>query len=196
MVARVAVFNDGSISSAAGIIRNGGIIIFATDTVYGIGCDPRNAEAVEKVFLLKRREAKPVPLLCDKIETAMSIAKLGPYGVELAKRYWPGALTIVVPISAQLPFPIDQGSGMVGVRVPNSEPCRSLLSACGGILTGTSANLSGEPPCRSAEEAFRHFGKSVDLVLDGGYLHGLESTVARLTGKGIEILRQGSVIIP
>lgn len=193
MPAQVLDYSDVSIRLAARVIQEGGVIAFATDTVYGLGCDPRNADAVEKLFRLKRRDAKPVPILCDAMKTAGAIAELGQLGESLAIKYWPGALTIVAPIRISLPFPVHQGSGMVGVRVPNSDRCRALLAACGGMLTGTSANLSGEPPCRSATDALSNFGAEIDLIVDGGYLGGKESTVVRLTTKGIEVLREGSI---
>jgi L-threonylcarbamoyladenylate synthase len=111
----------------------------------------------------------------------------------LAKEFWPGALTIVAPALTDFPYRIHQGAGALGVRVPGLALCRQLVASCEGVLTGTSANLSGRRPCRSAGEAEKELGDAVDLILDGGSLAGTESTVVRVTGRGIEVLRQGAV---
>lgn len=100
---------------------------------------------------------------------------------------------MVLPLKADLPFPIHQGSASVGVRVPDSDLCRELLKVCGGCLTGTSANLSGSPPCRTAHEALALLGGAVELVLDGGRLGGLPSTVVAVHGSTVEVLREGAV---
>lgn len=182
-----------SIVRASEIIRNGGLVVFPTDTVYGLGCNPRNSEAVERLFRAKKREAKPIPILCDCLGTAASVVDLSGPAERLAKAFWPGALTIVAPARIEFPRAIHQGSRMVGVRVPAHELSLRLIRDSGGTITGTSANLSGHAPCRSAEQAISELGAAVDLVLDGGYLSGRESTVVRLDGERIEVLREGGV---
>jgi L-threonylcarbamoyladenylate synthase len=169
------------------------LVVYPTDTVYGLGCDPRNEDAVARLFAAKRREAKPIPIMCDGVESASRLVVFTPRARELAERFWPGALTIVAPLATQLPFPIHQGSGTLGVRVPASALCREFVAKCGGILTGTSANVSGRGVCRTAAEAERALGPAVDLILDGGTLTSAESTVVRVTSVGIEVLRQGAV---
>jgi L-threonylcarbamoyladenylate synthase len=193
MSAPVLTFGRSSVSEAARRVRSGGLIVYPTDTVYGLGCDPMNAAAVERLFLAKKREAKPVPIMCDSLETAMRIVSLSPVAEQLARRHWPGALTIVAPMKASLPLLVHQGTRTVGVRVPDSELCVELVRLCGGALTGTSANISGRGPCRSAQEAARDLGREVYLILDGGRLEGAESTVVRVLDAGIEVLRQGAV---
>ncbi|HUI86877.1 MAG TPA: L-threonylcarbamoyladenylate synthase [Nitrososphaerales archaeon] len=178
---------------AGRLVRSGGLVVFPTDTVYGLGCDPRNSDAVSRLFQAKRREPKPIPILCDGFETAASLVVLDGAAKKLAEANWPGALTIVAPVRVELPYPVHQGTGMVGVRVPAHAVCLDLIRICGGSITGTSANLSGRPACRSAEEAISELGEEVDLVLDGGYLTGRESTVVRFGEKGIEVLREGAV---
>jgi L-threonylcarbamoyladenylate synthase len=182
-----------SIRLASQVVRSGGVVVFPTDTVYGLGCNPADSLAVDRLCAVKRRETKPIPILCDSIETARSVARLNERGSRLAEAHWPGALTIVAPLRISLPFPIDRGSGMVGVRVPAHELCVTLLKSVGGLLTGTSANVSGRPSCRSAEQAARSFANLIDLVLDGGYLAGRESTVIQLEGESVHVLREGSV---
>lgn len=193
MTARRLPFSRYAVESAAAIVKGGGLIVYPTDTVYGLGADPMNAAAVKRLLAVKRREAKPIPVLCDCLESALSLAWLNARSVGLARTHWPGALTIVAPLKGELPFPIHQGTGTVGVRVPASKLCVELIRLCGGFLTGTSANVSGKPTCRSAEEAMKELGGEVDLVLDGGRLEGLASTVVRVLGEGIEVLRKGPV---
>jgi L-threonylcarbamoyladenylate synthase len=192
-MARRLKFAEASFEEAAQIIERGGLVIYPTDTVYGLGCNPRNEDAVSKLFAAKQRESRPVPIMCDGLESASGLVVLSPIALHLAERFWPGALTIVAPLSARLPFPLHQGTGTLGVRVPGSALCRTLVTKCGGILTGTSANVSGRAACRSAAEAEQALGSAVDLVLDGGTLTTAESTVVRVTSAGIEVLRQGAV---
>ncbi len=158
-----------------------------------MGCDPRSSSAVSRLLVAKRREAKPIPVLCESFAVASELAKLEGPAERLARAHWPGALTIVAPIAVELPWAVHQGTGMVGVRVPAHELCLGLIRECGGAITGTSANLSGRPSCRSADDAVEELGEVVDLILDGGYLSGRESTVVRLRGNAIEVLREGAV---
>jgi L-threonylcarbamoyladenylate synthase len=186
-------FNRPSLARAARLVKSGGLIVYPTDTIYGLGCDPMNEAALERLFNAKRRDAKPIPVMCDSVESALRLVSLSPRAREIATRYWPGALTIVAPMSGELPRLIHQGTGTVGVRVPNSGLCIELVRECGGILAGTSANISGRGPCRSAEEASAELGSAVDLILDGGRLESAESTVIRVLEDRIEVLRQGGV---
>jgi len=174
-------------------VAGGGLIVYPTDTVYGLGCDPRNPAAVERLFLAKGRGAKAVPVLCAGMAQAEEYVRLSPRALELARRYWPGALTIVAPLAKPVPERLHQGTEKLGVRVPGSTGCVRLIKKCGGALVGTSANISGMPASRTAEEAMRHLGPSVDLIIDGGRLGGIESTVVEVTDDDIIILRKGSI---
>jgi L-threonylcarbamoyladenylate synthase len=191
--ARTISFDRSGVEEAAIVVKKGGLVVYPTDTVYGLGANPRDEKAVARLFRAKRREARPIPILCDDLDSALELADLNQAAVKLAKKYWPGALTLVAPLKAKLPFDIHQGTGTVGVRVPSSELCALLIKRCGGCLTGTSANISGRPACRSAGEARRQLGPSVDLILDGGRLRGVPSTVVRVAGRRIEVLRQGPI---
>jgi L-threonylcarbamoyladenylate synthase len=174
-------------------VKSGELIVFPTDTVYGIGCDPFDAGAVSRLFVAKGRESKPVPVLCDSTRWADRLVTLGEEGHALAKANWPGALTIVAPVKMKVPKQVDAGSGVLGVRVPGSALCRELVRLSGHFLIGSSANRSGKAPVATATEAQDAFSESVSLILDGGRLKGAPSTVVRLAGKGIEVLREGTV---
>ena len=186
-------FDKEGIAKAAEVVKRGGVIAYPTDTVYGIGCDPKNSEAVDRLFSIKEREKKPIPILCDSLGSAAKIVRLNGIAMTLAKKYWPGALTIVVPMKAELPFQIHQGTGTVGVRVPGLELCIELIHMCGSYLAGTSANKSGKPSCKSAEEVASELGEEVDVILDGGHLREIESTVVSFAEGKVVVLRKGSV---
>ena len=193
MEPRVLKFTKGSIPKAASTVRSGGLLVYPTDTVYGLGCDPFSKDSVDRLFEAKRRDSKPVPVLCDSFESAVELVDLGPRGMTLAKEEWPGALTIVAPLRRGMPPPLHQNTGSLGVRVPGDPLCRELISACGGWLTGTSANVSGRGSSRSVSDAISQLGDSVDLYLDGGASTGVESTVVSVSGGKLIVLRQGRV---
>jgi L-threonylcarbamoyladenylate synthase len=186
-----------AIAEAARVVKSGGVVAIPTDTVYGLGCDPSSDKAVGRLFKVKGREAKPVPLLCADSGVAAKLVRLNAAARRLAKLHWPGALTIVAPLKegSKLSSLLHQGSGYLGVRVPKSELCLGLAGMVGGAITGTSANLSGEPSCRTAAQVIDSLGGKIGLVIDGGELKGKESTVVRVAGRSIEVLREGSVRI-
>jgi L-threonylcarbamoyladenylate synthase len=182
-----------SIAKAAAVVRKGGLVVYPTDTVYGLGCDPFNGEAVHKLFQAKGRSSKPVSVLCSSVAKAKGIVELSPKAQALAKDHWPGALTIVAPLKKPISAELTQGGGDLGVRVPNHRGCLRLVAQCGGWLTGTSANLSGRPSARTASEASKQLGDLVDLILDGGPSGGEESTVVRVVDNVVTILRTGPI---
>src|SRR5438445_10261588 len=127
----VRKISEKSILDAGKLVLDGGVIVYPTDTVYGLGCDPMNELATERVFAIKGRGGKPVPVLCDSLESASRLVRLSGVALQLAKAYWPGALTIVLPLKAELPALIHQGTSTLGVRVTNSLSCLELIAASG-----------------------------------------------------------------
>ncbi len=193
MGSNLVAMDRAAIVKAAAIVRRGGLVVYPTDTVYGLGCDPFDPRAVRRLFEAKRRSAKPVPVLCSSTRKAESLVEFSPKARQLAKEHWPGALTIVAPLRKSVPPDLTQGSSTLGVRVPASEDCRRLITLCGGWITGTSANLSGRQSAKTALEASRQIGERVDLILDGGTLNGEASTVVRVVQDTVTILRTGPV---
>jgi L-threonylcarbamoyladenylate synthase len=187
----------GAVAEAARVVKRGGVVAIPTDTVYGLGCDPSSDKAVGRLFEVKNRQAKAVPVLCASASVAGSLVDLDGVAKRLADAHWPGALTIVAPIKkgGGLSPLLDQGSGHLGVRVPDSKVCLALAGKVGGAITGTSANLSGSPSCRTAGQVVESLGGRVQLVIDGGRLRGKESTVVKVSGATVEVLREGSVRI-
>jgi len=183
-----------SIREAAATILKGGLVVYPTDTVYGLGCHPFDKEAVNKVADVKRRIKGNFPVLVETIEKAKELGAVDGDAETLALRFWPGPLTIVVSSRAEFPPPIVGTDRMVGLRIPGRKDTLDLISMCGGSIVGTSANISGAPSMRRADEALKTFEGKVDLVLDGGSLaKSPESTVVRVTGKHVDILREGAV---
>jgi L-threonylcarbamoyladenylate synthase len=193
LASNVRIINADSIARAAEIVRRGGLVVYPTDTVYGLGCNPFNGEAVRRLCETKGRASKPLPVLCSSTAKAKTLVELCAEAQALAKAHWPGALTIVAPLKTLFPSELTQGRRDLGVRVPDHEGCLRLISRCGGWLTGTSANLSGRPSAKTAAEAHEQIGDSVDLILDGGRLRGKESTVVRVVDNVVTILRTGPV---
>ena len=186
-----------AVAEAVRIVKRGGVVAIPTDTVYGLGCDPSSDQAVGALFKVKRREAKPVPVLCADAAVAEKLVELNGVAKRLAGLHWPGALTIVAPLKkgSKLSALLHQGSGSLGVRVPDSDVCLELARKVGGAITGTSANLSGRPSCRTAAQVVASLDGRIELVIDGGTLRGKESTVVRVSGATVEVLREGSVRI-
>jgi L-threonylcarbamoyladenylate synthase len=183
------------IERAAEVVSRGGVIAFRTDTFYGLGADPFNAPAVAKVKALKgREENKPILLLlADAGLVDRFIAERSAAFDEVAKKFWPGPLTIVGHAVPELPVEITAGTGTVGVRVPADVEVRDLVRQCGGALTATSANPSGREPARSAEEVRDYFDDAIDLVIDGGDVTATEpSTVIDVTTAPFRIIRLGA----
>ena len=182
------------VARCASIIENGGVVVFPTDTIYGIGCDPYNNKAVERIFSIKGRdEKKPLPVLVYNLDEAEKIISLGRAGRKLAEKYWPGALTIVASITDHEISPaVTAGSDRLAVRVPANKCVLLLLRYCKYIV-GTSANRSGEKPLKSAQEVLESTLEGYDALLDGGPSEkGIESTIIDVIGKP-QILREGAI---
>jgi len=177
------------------ILKNGGVIAFPTDTVYGLGADAFNLRAVERIYKIKNRPSHlAFPLLIADI-SQLSIVAQPACGIALllARRFWPGGLTLVLPKAISLPSYLAKGS-TVAVRIPNHSICLSLIRGLGAPVIGTSANVSGNPPALTADEVRQQLGGKVDLIIDGGRCSGsVESTIVDATGELPLILRQGII---
>ncbi len=182
------------LEEALSVLRGGGLVVYPTDTVYGLGADPFNPEAVERVHEAKRRTGKPLPLLLDKPERAGLFGEVGKKALRLIEEFWPGQLTIILRLRRELPLGITMGTGKIALRVPDCKTARMLAEGLGGAIIGTSANISGAPSPRTAEEALAQLGEKVDLVLDAGITrYRLSSTIIDLTADPPRILRIGPI---
>lgn len=185
-----------TIRYAASFIERGRVIGIPTDTYYGLGADPFNLAAIERVFQVKGRpETKALPILVNSIEQAVLLAREVPDSfLVLARRFWPGALTIVLEATHRLPLKVTGGSGRVAVRWANSLVSTALIDAVGGPVTGTSANLSGFPACTSGAQLVKQLGERLPLILDAGETGAvLASTIVTLRDDEWLIAREGSI---
>ena len=187
---------DRAFSLSREIIRAGGVIVYPTDTFYGLGADPRNAAAVQRLLAIKGRpEGQPILLLmCEPDEVRNWAAEIPSRAEELMRRHWPGPLTVVFKAREGIIPELTAGTGTIGLRVPGNALTRQFLLFLGTALTGTSANVSGGPSPRTAEEALAAVGGAVDLVLDGGMTAGgMPSTVVDASADPFRIIRDGAV---
>ncbi|MEJ2738664.1 MAG: L-threonylcarbamoyladenylate synthase [Dehalococcoidia bacterium] len=187
---------DDRITEAAGIIKAGGLVAFPTDTVYGLGVNPFNREAVERIYLVKQRPGNlPLPvLLPDRNEVYSVASEISPAALSLMERFWPGGLTIILHKSAGFPDYATAKSVTIAVRVPDHIVPVMLMKKAGVPVIGTSANLSNLPSALTAQEVQKQLGGKVDLIVDGGKCPGgIESTLVDMTGPEPVIIREGAV---
>lgn len=176
------------------ILRNGGLVAVPTDTVYGLAADAHNSSAMDRIYEIKQRPSDlSLPLFLHDAGAISSVCDPVP---ELARffaaRFWPGAVTLVVPAASSLPRNLTR-NGTVAVRVPDHALCQLIARQLGRPITGTSANVSGRPPARTPDEVKRQLGKQVDLIIDGGHCPGGVSTIVDVTGEVPAVVRAGLV---
>lgn len=191
---RILKATEHNILTASRIVAGGGLVVYPTDTVYGLGCDPFNIEAIARLLKVKGERDKPLPMLASDIESVRKIGFLSERARGIATRFWPGPLTLVVPKKTLLPDIVTCNLDSVGVRIPQHNVALRLISLSNGLLVGTSANKTGKKPPRTAQEAAEQLGVEVNLILDGGLAPlGVPSTVVDLTRERPRILREGCI---
>ena len=184
----------GTIRSVARLIRGGGVIVYPTDTVYGIGANALNFEAVLRIFEIKGRALdQPLPVIVSGSEMAEGLAYIGDEARLLMKAFWPGALTLVLPKKPIILSIVVGGGTSVGLRAPNHTVPLSIIRESGLPLIATSANKHGAPNPADAGEALRQIGDEVDLIVDCGRVTGQPSTILDLTRMPPLVVRSGSV---
>ena len=177
------------------MLSAGKLVAFPTDTFFALGA-VLDEKAIAALFETKGRMASnPVPVLLAGDDQVSKVAKDFPDAARvLAERFWPGALTIILPARTEVPAAVSAGTGNVGVRVPELGLAVDLIGGTGRPVTGTSANLSGQPPCKSADEVLAQLDGKIDGVLNGHCgPHSAPSTVIGLKGNRIDVLRAGSI---
>lgn len=176
------------LKKAATILKNGGVVIFPTDTVYGIGCRFDDKEAIDRIYQIKGTpKDKPFPVLVSNISQVKKLAIITKVGQKLIDKYWSGALTIILPSRNK--------SRKIGFRMPDSEMIRTLIDKVGVPIIGTSANSSGQKAAKSFKDLDPKFVRLVDYVVKGICQGGIESTVVDATKDPPEILRKGAVSV-
>lgn len=187
---------DRPLVLAAEVIQAGGVIVYPTETVYGIGSNAWDGTAIAKVRALKRRtDQKPILVIVGSREQLVTVVDgITPIAERCMDAFWPGPLTLVFKASHRVPDLLSRGTGTIGVRIPSSPVCLRLLELAGCPLTSTSANLSGMPTLHTVQEIRKTIPLGIDLVLDAGSLPPSEpSTVLDVTGTRPRLLRAGAV---
>jgi len=184
-----------AIDRAAKVIRKGGVVAIPTDALYTLIADPMNLHAVVSVFKAKGRESvRSLPLLVSDLMMAEELAKeVTARFYMLARRYWPGPLTLIVPANAKVPLKVTGNTGRLAMRHSKSPVPAALLEVLGQPLIATSANKSGMPTGRSGIDVFANMDGSVDLVLDGGACLGEGATTVDVTEPYWRIIKEGAI---
>jgi len=187
---------EKQIKRAVAILKKGGIVAFPTDTVYGLGANPLNAQAVAAIYKVKKRPPNlPLPLLLAEKSDLLKVASVVPeIAWQLAERFLPGGLTLVLRKSPWVPSAVTAGGDTVAVRIPDHPVPIALIRGLGTPIVGTSANLSGRPTPVTAEEVRQQLSDEVDFVVDGGRCPGgTESTVLDVSGRVPVLIREGAI---
>ncbi len=184
-----------AIEQAASALRRGRVVAIPTDALYTVVADPFNLHAVDLVFRAKGREIqRSLPLLVADALMVEDLAKDLPECFHfLARRFWPGPLTIIVPASAKVPLKVTGNTGRLAVRQSRSKVAAALIEKLQQPLIATSANISGQPTCRRGIEVFGLMDGRIDLVLDGGLCAGPGSTTVDVTGPVWKVIKEGAI---
>ena len=196
MTGHIFKADSQGIQQASQLILQGGVVAFPTETFYGLGADAGDVLALQKVFQIKgREENKPLLLLvADRAGVQGLVKKISPVADALIERFWPGPLTLVFEAAVYLSPILTAKTGKVGLRVSSHPVAQALVQAVGRAVTGTSANLSGQPSPSLAAQVSRALGKKVDAILDGGKTAGGPgSTVLDVSAAWPKIIRRGAI---
>lgn len=180
------------VQRAVEILRQGGVIAYPTDTIYGLGCDIFSSKGLQRIYRAKERDPKkPFSFICPDISNATDYAQISNFAFRIMKRHLPGPYTFILEATRRTPDLVTTKKRTVGIRIPDHPIALALVRELGHPLATTSANLTGHAPLADPREIAAALGSALDLVIDGGILSGEPSTVISLVGDRIEILRQG-----
>lgn len=194
----VKLTNPLIIEEAVSALKQGGSVVYPTDTVYGLGVNPFDDFAVRRLFRIKKRSAtKPVPLMVRNIAMAKKLAYVNPKTEKILRSIWPGAVSVILKRRDIIPNWITLGKDTVSLRIPDNEFCKLLLKEFNGPVSSTSANISGENPMSDPAEIRKRFLKEIfrpDLIIDAGILEAKQpSTILDLSQAEPRVLRVGPV---
>ena len=183
---------DG-VEKTSQIIEKGGVAVFPTDTVYGIGCNPYNVNSVKKIYEIKSRdEIKSLPVLAYSLDIVKEITIIDKFTEKIIKKYWPGPLTLILTLTDQKLKESLKLQNKIAVRIPDSKCTLKLLEKC-KLLVGTSANISGNSSYTNPDECIKNI-KNYDVFLNGGTITSKgESTIIEIENEEIKIIREGAL---
>jgi L-threonylcarbamoyladenylate synthase len=184
-----------ALARAGAAIRRGGVVAIPTDALYTLVADPFNLHAVGKVFHAKGREIhRALPLLVtDLLMAEELVTEMTNRFYRLVRRFWPGPLTLIVPAAARVPLKVTGNTGRLAIRQSRSLLANALMDWLGQPLIATSANISGQPTCRTGIEVFGTMDGRIDLVLDGGLASGQGATTVDITEPYWRIIKEGAI---
>jgi len=184
------------VTDTARIIRRGGVILYPTDTIYGLGCNATDEQAIARIFKIKKRaEIKPMLVLVRNLTMLQDLViDIPSLAHELAKRFWPGPLTMLFYAKSNVGSLFTAGSGKIGIRIPNNNFCLRLIKECRTPIVSTSANISGHP-VSDVHSLKQLFIDKVDGFVDAGNVQSVPSTIIDITGKSLKIVREGSITV-
>ena len=187
--------NEEGIKKTSQVIDEGGIVVFPTDTVYGIGCNPYNENAVKKIYKIKSRDkVKSLPVLAYSIDIVKKIVIMDEFTEKIVKKNWPGPLTLILEVTDQKLKKALNLQNKIAVRIPESKCTLKLLEKC-ELVVGTSANISGNSPYTDPDDCIKNI-KNYDLFLNGGTITSRgESTIIEIEDEKIKIIREGALKI-
>ena len=188
----IVTCNDEGINQIVEAYQKGQIIVFPTDTVYGVGCDPFNKNSIREIYELKKRNGgKLFPILGFSKNDLEKIVEFSSDAKKISEKFWPGQVTLLLPIRKEMTKKIES-NGKLAVRVPNNECILSILKQC-KLIIGTSANISGEEPILNSNECKIKLPK-IDILVDSGEItNSGQSTIIDFVENGFRIIREGSI---
>jgi L-threonylcarbamoyladenylate synthase len=180
------------------LLKTGGVIIYPTETAYAIGGDARNKDVIKKIYKIKKRSTKlPLPVIVGDLEQAKKYAIFNPISLTLAKKYWPGALTLILKRKKEIPAALTVGKKTIALRVSGNPIARAIAKGLGGPIISTSANDSMKKECysvRAIQKQIPSLNKKIEITVDAGKLPQVKpSTIVKATSNKIMLLRRGSL---
>ena len=185
-------FTAKAIEKVVGILITGGVIVYPTDTIYGVGCDASDLDAVKKIYSLKGRDDnKPMSFICSDLGQIQQLADLTQTQFEILERNLPGAFTFILNASSSCPKHLQSENQTVGIRIPDHPLCSALVKQLEQPIITTSINQAGQPALSNPQEIETIFGDRIDLILDAGKIENTASTIIDLTQDSPTIIREG-----
>jgi len=180
------------IEKAVEVLKAGGIIIYPTDTIYGLGCDIFNKKAVEKIYRIKKREKnKPMSIICPDLKEVAKYAIIQNYAYRLMKKTLPGPYTFILKARQETPKTILAKNKTIGIRIPDNQICLDLASKLGNPIISTSLNISGEAVLTNPGKLSKEMANKIDLIIDAGVLPDIPSSIIDLSNQNPMVLREG-----
>lgn len=194
MILRFTTQNQSHlITQTVEILKSGGLIVYPTDTIYGVGCDALDKNAVDKIYKIKERDdRKPMSFICSDINQIQKLANLNSAQLEILNKNLPGPFTFILPASQTCQKHLKSENNTVGIRMPDHELCLKLVEKLSSPIITTSINKSNQPPLNDPQKINEIFRDQLDLILDAGKINSVASTIVDLTQGEPNIIREGN----